>query len=108
MSLPDPTITILGRNPSHRKKILNGNSFQQNVLITFKGWQYAAWYSNKVPGIEPLFVCLGRRPFASQKWEVLVFDDYQQQVDDPHNSIQIGICHGDGTLHLSYDHHCDQ
>ncbi|KAH8592674.1 hypothetical protein B0O99DRAFT_689521 [Bisporella sp. PMI_857] len=106
--LKDPVITILGRDPSHRVKILNGNSFQQDVLVTFGEWQYAAWYGNEAPGAEPLYVHVGRRCLTSREWEIVVLDDYEQRTDDPHNTVQLGICHGDGTIHLSYDHHCDQ
>ncbi len=51
---------------------------------------------------------LSRRKLPSIRWETLVFDDYVQTTDDPHNTVQMGICAGDGTIHLSYDHHCDR
>lgn len=75
---------------------------------------------------EPLFIHMARRNLpdrkpkirevgdhvdfnkkASSEWEILVLDDYPQTVDDGHNTVQMGICPGDGTIHLSYDHHCD-
>ena len=108
MHMNSPVVSVIGRNPAHRVKNLNGNAFQQDAVATFNGWQYAAWYSKKTPGAEPLYVYLGRRLLPSSEWEVLVFEDYPQHTDDPHNTVQLGICHGDGTLHLAYDHHCDQ
>jgi hypothetical protein len=51
---------------------------------------------------------LGRRDVTSgNEWEFLEFEDYEQTTDDGHNTISIGVCHGDGTIHLSYDHHTD-
>jgi hypothetical protein len=108
--LDDPVITILGSDPSHRKFILNGTSFQQNAILTFNGWQYAVFYSSFQPkgDLEPLYVHIARRNVDSSNWEVIVFEDYPQTTDDGHNTVQMGICPGDGTIHLSYDHHCDK
>jgi len=106
--LPEPTITVLGPDPAHRRCVLNGNAFQQDAIVSFNGWQYAAFYSfldKNTP--EPLYVHLARRQLPHGKWDVLVFTDYPQTVDDGHNTVQMGICPGDGTIHLSYDHHCD-
>ena len=35
----------------------------------------------------------------------MVFHDHIQESDDGHNVICIGICHQDGTLHISWDLH---
>ena len=109
MPLAEPTVTALGPDPTHRNFILNGNAFQQDAVTSFNGWQYAAFYSFRSPDVddEPLFIHLSRRKLPSGPWETLVFEDYPQTVDDGHNTVQIGICRGDGTIHLSYDHHCD-
>ncbi|KAK4444152.1 hypothetical protein QBC34DRAFT_188154 [Podospora aff. communis PSN243] len=105
--LSDPTTTVLGADPSHRRCSLNGNAFQQDVMTSFRGWQYAAFYSflDGVP--EPLYIHLARRQLPKGPWEVIVLDNYPQTVDDGHNTVQLGICAGDGTIHLSFDHHCD-
>ncbi|KAK3936229.1 hypothetical protein QBC46DRAFT_395650 [Diplogelasinospora grovesii] len=107
--LSEPSVTVLGPDPAHRTCVLNGNAFQQDAITSFNGWQYAAFYSPLDPDVaaEPLYVHLARRELPSGKWEVLTFEDYPQTVDDGHNTVQIGICPGDGTIHLSYDHHCD-
>ncbi|KAK1763162.1 hypothetical protein QBC33DRAFT_460102 [Phialemonium atrogriseum] len=109
MVLAEPTVTVLGPDPSHRAFVLNGNAFQQDAITSFAGWQYAAFYSYLSPDAptEPLYVHLARRKLPLGAWQVLVFDDYKQIVDDGHNTVQIGVCPGDGTIHLSYDHHCD-
>ncbi|UQC87580.1 uncharacterized protein CLUP02_13097 [Colletotrichum lupini] len=112
--LQTPMVTVLGQDPAHRKCVLNGNAFQQDAIISFKGWQYAVFYSscsssslNDDTQREPLFVCMNRRKLPNSEWQTIVFDDYHQTTDDGHNTVQMGICPGDGTIHLSYDHHCD-
>lgn len=107
--LLDPTVTVLGRDPAHRKHAINGYAFQQDAITSFNGWQYAVFYSTLAPEAapEPLFVHLSRRRLLSGLWETMVFEDYPQTTDDGHNTVQMGICPGDGTIHLSYDHHCD-
>ncbi|KAK0668190.1 hypothetical protein QBC41DRAFT_394431 [Cercophora samala] len=111
--LPDPTYTVLGCDPTNRKCRINCYAFQQDAIVTFQGWQYAAFYSPLQAAAEPLYVHLARRrllePPHNQPggWEVLALIDYPQTVDDGHNTVQLGISPGDGTIHLSYDHHCD-
>lgn len=110
--LEAPAISILGRDPK-RKHRINANSFQQNAISTVNGWQYAAFYTDKSDA-ESNVAChmnLARRCIASQAnpaWDVIEFKDYEQTADDGHNTISIGICKGDGTIHLAFDHHCDQ
>ncbi|KAI0377539.1 hypothetical protein F5Y04DRAFT_176118 [Hypomontagnella monticulosa] len=108
--LADPSISVLGPDPTHRNCVLNGNAFQQDAIQSFNGWQYACFYSQLKPeegDKEPLYIHLSRRKLPEGHWETLVFDDYPQTTDDGHNTVQLGICPGDGTIHLSYDHHCD-
>jgi hypothetical protein len=107
--LPEPVVTVLGPDPARRTFMLNGNAFQQDALSTSNGWQYAAFYSHLFPDsrFEPLYVHLARRKLPAGPWQVAVFKDYPQTVDDGHNTVQLGICTGNGTIHLSYDHHYD-
>ncbi|KAH8905677.1 hypothetical protein BR93DRAFT_880362 [Coniochaeta sp. PMI_546] len=106
--LAEPTVTVLGPDPAHRKCVLNGNAFQQDAITSLNGWQYAAFYSPASPDQpEPLYVHVARKKLPSSDWQVLVLHDYPQTIDDGHNTVQIGVCSGDGTIHLSYDHHCD-
>lgn len=107
--LPEPIITVLGRDPVHRRCRINGYAFQQDAIVSFKGWQYCTFYGflqSDGPS-EPLYIHLARRRLPRGEWEMMVFDDYPQTVDDGHNTVQLGICPGDGTIHLAYDHHCD-
>jgi hypothetical protein len=78
---------------------LNGESFQQDGIVSYQGYQYAAfWNASR-------HVVLARRPLPSGAWSTLEFTDYSLSADDAHNTISLGICPGDGTLHLSFDHH---
>ncbi|KAI1177297.1 hypothetical protein F4777DRAFT_211055 [Nemania sp. FL0916] len=105
--LSDPLRTILGADPIHRTHAINGYAYQQDAIRTFNGWQYACFYASLPSAEEPLFVHLARRRLPDGPWQTLVFEDYAQTTDDGHNTVQLGICPGDGTIHLSYDHHCD-
>ncbi|KAJ0122675.1 hypothetical protein J7T55_003190 [Diaporthe amygdali] len=107
--LSDPEVTVLGADPAHRKHSINGYAFQQDAITSFNGWQYVVFYSglSSDSAPEPLYVHLARRQLPSGPWQTIVFQDYPQTTDDGHNTVQMGICPGDGTIHLSYDHHCD-
>ncbi len=115
-TLTAPVVSTLGEvlNRAHR---INANSFQQSALITSHGWQYAAFYASRPeePQRKVLYANISRRrvnhltgPMCmASAWEGLEFQDYEQVVDDGHNTMSIGVCHGDGTIHLAFDHHCD-
>jgi hypothetical protein len=110
MQLSEPTTTVLGPDSATRIKGLNGNAYQQEAIITFEGWQYAVFYA-PLPAAKDdnlLYVHLSRRRLSASKWETIVFEDYEQTTDDSHNTAQIGICAGDGTIHISWDHHTDR
>ena len=96
MTLADPSVTVLGPDPSHRNCVLNGNAFQQDTIQSSNGWQYACFYSplaqgsdDRASSAEPLFVHLARRRLPRGPWEILVFGDYPQTTDDGHNTIQV-------------------
>jgi hypothetical protein len=91
---------------------INLQAFQQNVIVTFNGVQYVAFYDRARQ------VCVGRRMSGCATWEVLrlvdsVFHnglrDGGRKADAPpfdaHNTISMGISPADGALHLAYDHH---
>lgn len=106
-TLADPKVTVLGRDPPLRTCLLNGAAFQQDAVTSLNGWQYAVFYSPLPGSDEPIFVHVARRKLPVGAWEVASLEDYPQTVDDGHNTVQMGICAGDGTIHLAYDHHCD-
>lgn len=77
---------------------LSGQAFQQDMMITYKGYQYVTYYNNSRN------VCLSRRKLPLGEWHEIVFP-YQNSIDDSHNVISLGICANDGTIHLAFDHH---
>lgn len=78
---------------------VNGQSFQQDAVTSFNGWQYAAYYDASRQ------VCLARRRSYNSDWEVFRFGDHQIKGNDTHNVAVLGICPADGTIHLAFDHH---
>jgi len=118
MKLKDPRVSVLGTDPTDRSHRINANSFQQNAITTVNGWQYAAFYTDAAFSRNHKRSCysnLTRRKIHSTEssdgvgqWETICFDDYEQTVDDGHNTISIGVCSGDGTVHMAFDHHCDE
>lgn len=78
---------------------INGLSFQQEAVITHGQHQYVGYYDGGRR------VCIARRKLPAGKWEVARFTDYAFQSNDAHNTISIGVCPGDGTIHIAFDHH---
>ena len=95
-SLVDPhALTIHG----NFGQSINGLSFQQDALVTHRGYQYGAYYDTNRK------VCLARRKLPAGDWRIIRFNDYDFQSNDAHNTISMGICPKDGTIHLAFDHH---
>lgn len=80
---------------------INGKSYQQNPLDTFKGWQYATYYD------QDRRLSVARRKLPAGAWEIIHFPDYVFKGDDNHNVTVLGVCPHDGTIHLAFDHHSD-
>ncbi|MCU4163424.1 LamG-like jellyroll fold domain-containing protein [Carboxylicivirga caseinilyticus] len=78
-------------------------SFQQNALMTYKGYQYITYWNQSA------HVCMARKKLPSGSWEEIEFTDFTSSHDlsDNHYNISFGICANDGTIHISYDHHND-
>ena len=126
--LPNPKITTVTIDPPSKYRI-NCNSFQQDAILSFGGWQYTCFYTAAVPtgqaacndeeSISPTptqgrWVCVGRRKLGNSQdrkidgeWEVITLRDYVQTFEDGHNTISMGVCEGDGTVHLAFDAHCE-
>lgn len=79
--------------------VINGNSFQQDAVITQGKYQYVGYYDANRR------VCIARRKLPVGNWEIIRFQDYEFKSNDSHNTISLGICPKDGTLHLAFDHH---
>ncbi|EJD00360.1 uncharacterized protein FOMMEDRAFT_159034 [Fomitiporia mediterranea MF3/22] len=110
--------SVLGEDPQTVNR-LNGESFQQDALVTFNGYQYAAFYdANTSTNASVRYVSVARRVLSTtnlknstnaeeEGWEKLTLMDYNQTLDDGHDIISLGISHTDGTLHLGFDQHDD-
>lgn len=80
---------------------INGQTFQQEALVSLNGFQYAGYFAD---GGVP---CLARRALPKGAWQVIRFTDYPPIThQDVHNVVSISACRGDGTLHMAFDHHC--
>lgn len=78
--------------------LVNNGSFQQNGILTHRGYQYAAWYT---ASRHPM---LARRQLPSGAWRRLQLP-HQLTVNDSHNAISLGVSPADGRLHVAMDTH---
>lgn len=78
---------------------INGLSFQQDAVVTHGEYQYVGYYDGNRQ------VCISRRKLTAGKWRTVRFKDYHFKSNDAHNTISVGICPKDGTIHLAFDHH---
>ncbi|KAK7681824.1 hypothetical protein QCA50_015171 [Cerrena zonata] len=97
--------TTLGNDP-HTINHLNGESFQQDPLVTFNGYQYAVFYKTDISNTSVRHPQVSRRSLSpALPWETFALSDYNQTEDDGHDIISLGVSHGDGTLHIGFDQH---
>jgi hypothetical protein len=95
-------------------RTLNGSTVQQEALVTYGGYQFAAWYHN---GASDEDIFLSRRELNGTTWETIDTGYGLENGDatasllsrrwDSHNVVTMGIS-GDGRIHLSYDQHVDE
>jgi BNR repeat-containing family member len=78
---------------------INGLAFQQDAVVTHDKHQYVGYYDGD------RHVCLARRKLPAGAWQSVRFPDYDFKSNDAHNTISIGICPQDGTIHMAFDHH---
>ncbi|MCX7048153.1 MAG: BNR repeat-containing protein [Candidatus Sumerlaeota bacterium] len=79
---------------------INGQTFQQEGMISFGEYQYAGFFEDG--GV----LCVARRSLPKEAWEKIRFVDYPKiKHKDVHNVVVVGLCPKDGTIHLSFDHH---
>jgi hypothetical protein len=84
--------------------IINGQSFQQDALFSIGDWQYTAYYNHERK------LCIARRHVSQSVWEVLKLAGYKFSTlstfdNDTHNTISLGYCINDGTIHVAFDTH---
>lgn len=80
--------------------LVNNNSFQKNGLLTYKGYQYAAWYTATKRAV------VARRVLGATSWSTITLS-HTLKSDDSHNVISMGVSRTDGRLHLHMDSHSD-
>lgn len=100
--LSTTTLTTTGRTALTYTGYMNGESFQQDGIVTFGGRQYAAFWD------ESGYVNVSRRLLPAGAWQNVRLTDYVTSSTDSHNTISIGISGQDGTIHLAFDMHSSQ
>ncbi|VGO12523.1 hypothetical protein PDESU_01076 [Pontiella desulfatans] len=80
---------------------VNGRTHQQTPIVTHKGYQYTTYFNSR------RHLCVARRQLPAGGWSVIEFEDHVFESSDSHNTAVIGICEGDGTIHLAFDHHAN-
>ncbi|MEV7989874.1 BNR repeat-containing protein [Micromonospora sp. NPDC085948] len=92
------TLTTQGRTAESYTGLMNGESFQQDGIVSHRRWQYAAFWDQQG------YVNVSRRP-TNGTWQTIRLTDYRTTTTDSHNVISIGLSHVDGSVHLSFDMH---
>ncbi|WHX17340.1 BNR repeat-containing protein [Streptomyces malaysiensis subsp. malaysiensis] len=103
---PGPAVSKLAETQLDAKAIyfesfnglVNNNAFQKNGLLTYKGYQYAVWYTADRSAV------IGRRALTARNWQTVTLP-HRLTIDDSHNVISMGISRIDGRLHLNMDSH---
>jgi hypothetical protein len=90
-------VTIVNVDSGWANNSVNATIFRKNSLVTFRNWQYIAYYNKNG------FVVLGKRKLGSDKWQ-LKQTPYKGNFSDAHNVISIMV-DGEGYLHMAWDHH---
>jgi hypothetical protein len=83
--------------------LVNNASYQQSGILTWGGFQYAAWYTGSRNAV------LARRAVPSGSatpgaWERVTLG-HRLSTNDSHNSISLGVSPADGRLHVAMDTH---
>ncbi|GAA4146918.1 BNR repeat-containing protein [Actinomadura keratinilytica] len=78
--------------------LVNNGSFQQSGILTYAGYQYAAWYTADRSAV------VARRHLPNGAWQKVVLP-HKLSVDDSHNVISLGVSPQDGRLHVAMDTH---
>lgn len=79
------------------------------AALTYKGFQYAAFYSERDrqegSDIYAELIIARRSVEPITDWEYATLQGYRVMSEDTHNRIEMAISEGDGVIHLSFDHH---
>jgi hypothetical protein len=83
--------------------LVNNASYQQSGILTWSGFQYAAWYT----GTRNAVVARRVVPSGSATpgaWQRVTLP-HTLTTNDSHNSISLGVSPADGRLHIAMDTH---
>ncbi|MFF3374702.1 BNR repeat-containing protein [Streptomyces sp. NPDC002680] len=105
---PGPSVTQTGNTTLDSQAVffvsydglVNNNSFQKNGLLTYKGYQYAVWYTADKNAV------VARRVLGGSTWSTVQVG-HTLKASDSHNVISMGVSKADGRLHLNMDSHSD-
>jgi len=78
--------------------LVNNESFQQDAILTYVGYQYTAWYTADRGAV------VARRALPAGAWQKVALP-HQLSTDDSHNVISLGVSPRDGRLHIAMDTH---
>jgi hypothetical protein len=78
--------------------LVNNESFQQSGILSYAGYQYAAWYRSNRNAV------IARRALPSGGWQTVQLP-HQLSTNDAHNVISLGVSPADGRLHVAMDTH---
>lgn len=78
--------------------LVNNESFQQDAILTYAGYQYTTWYTADRSAV------VARRQLPAGAWQKVVLP-HQLSTNDSHNVISLGVSPRDGRLHVAMDTH---
>lgn len=78
--------------------LVNNESFQQDAIVTYNGYQYTTWYTADRSAV------VARRKLPAGAWQKVTLP-HQLSTNDSHNVISLGISPRDGRLHIAMDTH---
>lgn len=78
--------------------LVNNGSFQQSGILSYKGYQYAAWYTADRSAV------IARRKLPDGAWQRLTLP-HKLTINDSHNVISLGISPADDRIHAAMDTH---
>lgn len=78
--------------------VVNVNSFQLSGVLTYSGYQFAAWYTSSKAAV------IARRQLPSGSWSTLQLP-HTLSTSDSHNVIALGVSPADGKIHVAMDCH---
>lgn len=109
---PDPALHVTrvsddlldpeGHARSNFSGTANVSTYQQDGIITYKGWQYAAWYRD-AEGSRNASV-ISRRQLPDGDWDSFEVD-FDLLANDSHNNISLAVSPSDGRIHIAFGQH---